>query len=225
MDVELAMTAWTNNEARLGYFEQALRSLATFLSPTEGIIWAPHATVCSEELSQEFRHRFERIAGRYGMTSHYHAAPAEIGANHNFLLSKLTAAYTMFIEDDFVLERPLDLSDDIKFLEENPDFVMVRYFIGQPSSVDIIGELGSGLVEVGKLSSYPYSNTPHLRHRERFATLGPFAENVGWGCQEHAMGDNLRDSPLRIAVRRPDYFSHAGHFASQSERWPKGETP
>ena len=219
MDVEIAMTAWTNCLPRLEYLDMTLRSLKMHL-PVDVPIF-----ICSEDLEDDYRHQFELIAGAYGVAVHYHEPPAEIGSNHNFVLSKCSADYVLFVEDDFHMERPLDLSDDIDFLEDNPDFVMVRYFVGQESSVDIINDFGNGLLEIGKLSNYPYSNTPHLRHRERFATLGQFAENVGWGCQEHAMGDKLRESPLRIAVRRPDCFVHAGRFASQQERWPEGETP
>ncbi len=225
MDVEVAMTAWTNSVARLGYFEASLQAQAEKL--TTGTRIRQKTLVCSEALSDMCnRVPCDMIAAANGCRVYYHNNPPEIGRNHNFLLSKLTADYTMFIEDDFLLLKPLDLSDDIDFLEANPDFVMVRYFIGNGATVRPMSDLGNGLYEISKRSNYPYSNTPHLRHRERFATLGGFREDAPWGAQEHAMGDKLRKSPLRIAVRRPDdYFIHAGRFASEQSRWPEGETP
>jgi hypothetical protein len=223
MDVAVAMTALTNSRTRIGYFDGSLRAQAERLTASRHTRLP--TLVCSEKLGPELREQFELVADAHRVDLQYHPGPAEIGANHNFLLENVSADYTMFIEDDFHLERPLDLSDDIDFLEANPDFVMVRYFVGNESSIDPLGELSPGMWEVGKLSNYPYSNTPHLRHRERFATLGPHLVGGGWGAQEHHMGRMLRDSPLRIAVRRPDYFSHWGRIASQPERWPEGETP
>lgn len=216
MDVEIAMTAWTNNRARLGYLDATLRAITEYL-PSDIPIF-----VCSEELDGEYRYQFELIAGSYGSSIHYHDPPAEIGSNHNFLLAKCTAEFVLFTEDDCLLAQPFDLQSDVEFLRTNPDYVMVRYVLGHSTTC---ADLGNGLFEVDQHSPYLYSNRCHLRHRERFASLGPFSENVGWGGQELDMGAAILKSTYRVAARIPPLFGHIGHFASQPDRWPEGETP
>lgn len=220
MDVEIAMTAWTNIPARLEYFEKTLLSVSEGLSMSQAA--RASTFVCSEHLEQPERSAFEALCTKYGFAIYYHPEPAEIGANHNFLLSQCSAEFVLFIEDDCPMNRPLDVSIDAAFLRDNPDFVMLRYVTGH----SIVGkELGDGIFEIEQRSPYLYSNQPHLRHRERFASLGPFTVGAAWGGQELDMGTAVKHSQYRVACRVPPVFGHEGRFASEQSRWPKGETP
>jgi hypothetical protein len=220
VDVEVAMTAWTNNAQRLLYFERNLQALRENLSASRHTLI--HILVCSEELPVEFRQPFEATCHRYGAILLYNANGPEIGKNHNFKDASCNANYVLSTECDFLLKAPLDISDDVDFLEANEDFAYIRYEI---PPTQIIRELTPDLVELDTSSSYPYSNRPHLRHRGRFATLGPFVEHGGWGAQENMMGAAVRKSDWRIAGRPVRLWLHIGRFPAQERRWPEGESP
>ncbi len=220
MECEVALTAWTNNPARLEYFEDCMEALRENLTAERHSM--TRILVCSEELPPEYKVPFERLCLRFGVDLHYHPAPAEIGINHNLLVSLCEADYVLFTEDDNLQHAAFDLSDDVDFMEEHGDFVMVRYVLGHSTTGD---DLGNGLVEVCQTSPYLYSNMTHLRHRRRFAELGPFAEDAGWGGQELGMAPRIIKSPYRVAGRKPPMFAHVGRFAADESRWPEGETP
>ena len=221
--VEVALTAWTNNPARLGYFKTTMLALKQNLTASRHAI--TRILVSSEVLETEYRVPFEALCRHFDVDLHYHPAPPEIGCNHNQILSLCEADYVLYTEDDCLLNESLDVSDDIDFLEACTDFVYVRYSLAPWSKMTPLGGEWPGLGDMDKSLPYPYSNTAHLRHRERFATFGPFAENAAWGGQEIGMGGKVTASSYKIAGRAPGPFGHMGKFGSQPERWPKGETP
>ncbi len=220
MDIEVALTAWTNNPARLSYFSMTMQALRDNLTASRHNL--TRILVCSEELTDEYQWPFEKLCQRFGVDLHYHPEPAEIGRNHNFKLGHERATYVLSTECDCHLTKPIDISDDIDFLEANHEFLMVRY---KASFTTRMQTLAPGLTELAPKSSWPYSNMAHLRHRERFATLGPYAEDVGWGGQEIYMGRTISRSGFRLAFREPGVFEHIGRFAAHQDRWPKGESP
>ncbi len=220
MECEIALTAWTNNPARLKYFEDGMEALRANLTAVRHSM--TRILVCSEELTPEYKVPFEALCVHFGVDLHYHPAPAEIGQNHNLVLSLCEADYVLFTEDDNHLSCPFDLSSDIDFLESRKDFVIVRYVLGHSTTGE---EVNEGLVEVRQDSPYLYSNQTHLRHRRRFEQLGPFTEGADWGGQELGMSPSIIKSPFRVAGRKPPVFAHIGHFASEESRWPEGKSP
>lgn len=224
MDIEIALTAWTNNLARLGYFETTMQALRTKLTARRHTL--TRVLACSEELAPEYRKPFEALCDRFGVELHYHPGPPEIGRNHNFMLSLCRAEYVLSTEDDCNMCVSLfDLSDDVDFLEAHADFIYIRYSLATWSKMTPLVPPIPGLGDFNKSLPYPYSNTAHLRHRKRFASLGPFLEDAVWGGQEIAMGRQVTASSYKIAGRTPSVFAHMGKFASQKERWPEGQAP
>ncbi len=221
MEIEVALTAWTNNPARLSYFENTMEAIRDRLTASRHTI--TRIIVASEELTDEYRGPFEATCRRYELELHYHPAPAEIGRNHNLLLSLVRADYVLSMEDDCMLNVDLDLSDHVEFLEDHPNFLMTRYFCPFATR---LGRLTDDLEELDTRGPCPYSNLGHLRHRERFATLGPYTKDAGWGGQEIDMGGAVARSGFHVAARVPDNaFNHIGRFAVHEDRWPEGETP
>lgn len=223
MDWEIALTAWTNNVARIGYFERAMQAIASYVTSSRHT--RRRILVCSEVLTPEYKAPFEKLCVEYDVDLHYHPEPPEVGRNHNFMRSLCEADYVLSTEDDGNVNLPLDVSDDIDFLESRCNFIMLRYALAPWGKMRPCKPPVKGVGVLDKALPYPYSNNAHLRHRARFEQLGPFVEDQGWGMQEIEMGERIRYSQWLIAGRAPNPFGHMGYFASEPERWPEGETP
>lgn len=173
------------------------------------------------------------------------------GANANNAISKCEHDIVFFIEDDYVLTRPLDLSPFVALLLENDAVGLVRmdgiaghrgincqtaetnirdYLPGHRDGVGGLGDVHYWLIDQRSSHLNVYSNRPHLKHRRFHEFYGPYPEGYRLGQTEsmfaHTVKDKMRANPnaapaLAIPLNANSYFDHIG-VSFQLSEWDKG---
>lgn len=135
------------------------------------------------------------------------------GANANFLMQHIDTDYTFFIEDDYVLTRPLDLSLGVALLEEKKHLGMLRYR-GTAGDVPVFhqfeadisayvpdwregvspvsGKLTYLQFDGGSPTLYIYSHGAHLKHRRFHDYYGLYPEGLKLGVTEETYAHTVK---------------------------------
>lgn len=146
------------------------------------------------------------------------------GRNANHLLETCETPYLFFIEDDYVLQRPLNLDLGVALMESVKEVGMLRYratagapmvlhqgeaYIGQlmPDYRDGEGAYTQGMVtfcvlDGGSPTLWLYSNGPHLKRVPMFHEFfGRYPEGQVLAKTEeryaHIVQDKMRENPAQ----------------------------
>lgn len=127
---------------------------------------------------------------------------------------------TFWLEDDWLTERPFDITPYVHLLASDNGIGMVR--LGHlPVGLDAesIGRDGRMYLDIQKSRQYCYSGNPHLKHRRFFEHYGMFPENRNPGDTEIYYDWVVREHdgpkivwPLAIGDTFP--FGHIGEEKS-----------
>jgi glycosyltransferase involved in cell wall biosynthesis len=146
------------------------------------------------------------------------------GANVNKALQSITTDYIYLNEDDYIVQKDLDLASGVALLESNTDLGIVRYdgIAGHTLNLELreqntrLGRLN--YLRISKHSPHlnVYSNRPHLKHRRLHNTMGLYAEGLSLGQTEeefaHRVKDKFPNGP-HVAILPdgiPRAFDHIG---------------
>lgn len=92
---------------------------------------------------------------------------------------------TFFLEDDWLTERPFDITPYVQLLMEHDDIGMVRLgHLPVGLEAESMGWDGRMYLEIKKSRQYCYSGNPHLKHRRFFEHYGMFPEDRNPGDTE-----------------------------------------
>ena len=127
---------------------------------------------------------------------------------------------TFWLEDDWLTERPFDLTPYVELLHTDGDIGMVRLAhlpVGLQASS--IGRHGRMYLHIEKTRQYCYSGNPHLKHRRFFEHYGVYPEGRNPGNTEVFYDHLVREHegpkivwPLAIGDTFP--FGHIGEVQS-----------
>jgi len=143
------------------------------------------------------------------------------GANVNAALRQIKTSYVYLTEDDYILQRDLDLSANVALMEAEKQIGLVRFgivghgFACRMHETDIRARIpdyqendsNRGYTGAGKLNwweivheqppgpftFYRYSNRPHLKHRRFHDFYGLYPEGLSLGATEDAMNHQIKD--------------------------------
>lgn len=143
------------------------------------------------------------------------------GANVNAALRSIRTEYVYSTEDDYTLQRDLDLSPYVALMEAEKQIGLMRFgivghgFACQMHETDIRAQIpdyqendsNRGYTGAGKLNwweivheqprgpftFYRYSNRPHLKHRRFHDFYGMYPEGLSLGATENAMNHQIKD--------------------------------
>jgi hypothetical protein len=88
------------------------------------------------------------------------------------------AEIILWLEDDWLLNRRLDIAPYVRLLMEREDVGMVRLGgLAVGSDVHIVGHAGVHYLKYLRTTQYAYSGNPLLRHLRFGRAYGPFAED------------------------------------------------
>lgn len=138
------------------------------------------------------------------------------GANVNMGQQQVSTDYTLFVEDDKLLEHKLDLRIGVALLETRANIGLVRYrgaggesFIyhqfetnisdflpDYQDGVGLSGRLNYLQIDSGSPALYIYSNGPHLKHRSFHAFYGDYPEGLRLGHTEESMAHLVKDKMI-----------------------------
>jgi hypothetical protein len=120
-----------------------------------------------------------------------------MGANENnamvYGFEHLRADFLMIHIDDCYAIEPVDLSDGIQFLQENPDVDILRYhWSSRKEAHPIVVPRRDGYMQVDPASKWFYDDSPHVRRAN-------IIEKFGW----HKTGTPKDSGPIeRDMIRR-----------------------
>lgn len=150
------------------------------------------------------------------------------GANVNKALRYINADYIFMCEDDYVAQRPLDLTCGVALMQAVQDIALVRYDGLEGHALTLhLEEVATELGTINYLRIDPvlskhlnvYSNRPHLFHRRFIDFYGPYPEGKRIGETEEAYAHHVRDlgrentnAPWLVALSDgvPRAFEHIG---------------
>lgn len=128
---------------------------------------------------------------------------------------------TLWLEDDWSLTRPLNITPYVSLLmEKSSEVGMVRLgYMPINLSLYSCGHAGRMYLHVSKSQQYAYSGNPHLKHFSFRTAYGELPESLNPGDTEIAYDHKIRTTsgpeiwwPLEIGDR--PYFAHIGQEQS-----------
>jgi len=143
------------------------------------------------------------------------------GANANWAWHRASqiSSISFWLEDDWELKRPFDLTNYYDLLIEKTEVGMIRLgHMPIDLTLHTTGFAGNMYARVDKGCNYAFSGNPHLKH-DRFASLGHYPEGKNPGETEIAYDYQVRQKaqpeiwwPLLIGDNPP--FGHIGQVQS-----------
>ena len=125
--------------------------------------------------------------------------------------------FILWLEDDWELTKPIDITPYVMMLMEREDVGMVRLgHLAVGSDVNIVGHNGVHYLNYLRSTQYAYSGNPSLRHVRFTKALGPYAEDKNPGDIELDCDSRFRLHPEIPDIWRPadipgwGVFGHTG---------------
>ena len=101
--------------------------------------------------------------------------------------------FVLFLEDDWVLESPLDIKPYVKLLQENEKVGIVNFrILSVGADVHTVGANGTMYLKYLRTTQYAYSGNPLIRHARFTKHYGWFAEDRNPGLIELQQDDMYR---------------------------------
>lgn len=117
----------------------------------------------------------------------------------------------LYVQDDYELVQPLDLTQDIAYLGANFFVGCIRYCRCDSTA---LGEV-DWCYEWLDSNYFPYySHSPHLRRPRLHEYVGPFQEYQDHFQTEVEMSRRMAERPHRIVLRKQEYFRNLGQVSS-----------
>lgn len=117
-----------------------------------------------------------------------------LGANLNHLINATTEPLILQLDDDHILDKPLDLDRHAAMLESNPQAGVIRLCLiaGHHYFASLDGSSYWWLAWTSP-ELYLCSNRPHLKRRDFHAFAGLYPENVKLGETEEGFCHQAKD--------------------------------
>lgn len=118
---------------------------------------------------------------------------AGIGWNRTLGLCHQKSDFVLWLEDDWELERPLDLVPYVKLLQEREDVGICSFrILSIGADVHTVGHAGRVYLKYQRVTQYAFSGNPYLRHARYTKYYGTFAEDRNPGLMELHQDDQYR---------------------------------
>lgn len=148
------------------------------------------------------------------------------GANANTAWNEADSALTFWLEDDFVLHAPLDLTPYAYTLMDCPEVGMVRLGYIDPLMREPVQDFGGRAYHTlprdwPDTSFYAFTGHPSLRHRRYREAYGDYPVGLGPGDTELAYAYQYRVGSGPLIVWPADYpagglFDHIGQVKTET---------
>lgn len=144
-----------------------------------------HVTHVLAELAYANIQAIQYTTGGYGHTANLAWAACN-GAGRPF---------TFWLEDDWVLQRDLDITPAVRLMQQLEHVGCVRYsYLPTGLECDAVGHDFRMYLQVRKTRPYAFSGNPHLKH-ERFGFYGRYPEGLNPGDTEIHYDGQIRQQP------------------------------
>ena len=136
-----------------------------------------------------------------------------IGWNQGVRKAHQVSEYIMLLEDDWVLENPLDIRPYMWMLQEKTDVGICRLSnLAEGNITRVVTHHGTHYLEYMKSAPMCYSGNPHIRHLRFSEFYGPFATNLSPGDMEVHMDIKFHQMSGGPKIWRPAGINPWGVF-------------
>lgn len=226
----LAIALVTYNRTREAL--ETIKSTASNLDyPPEKIGWYIGDDGSADGHHDAILHEFEEIEGRGSKLIGEHndrfrsddTYNCGRGWNKALGICHQYSDFVLWLEDDWKLEKPLDLVPYVKLLQEREDVGIVTFrILSVGADVHTVGHNGEVFLQYHRTTQYAYSGNPLLRHARYTRYYGWFAEDRSPGLIELHQDDMYRlDVKNGPVIWRPVGISQWGSWAhiGTSKTW------
>lgn len=140
-----------------------------------------------------------------------------LGANLNFLISATQEPLILQLDDDHILEKPLNLDRHAALLESNPEAGVIR--LSLIAGHHYVGGLnGTNYWWLAWTSPdlYLCSNRPHLKRRDFHDAVGFYPTGLKLGETEEAFCHQAKDRALSVDYRVPSVLVPLDEYTESS---------
>jgi hypothetical protein len=228
--IDVCIQIWPNHPRRIEYFRQTVDAAMAKLT-ANGMELAFRVSSeserpadagsrwCGDELIEECAKR--------GLPLHFRDGPANIADHLNEIFANPRGDLLFLLQDDYELNRPLDLSPAADLLlRATRNLLGVRYWAN--TQYENLTVCGFPLVK--NAAAYSYGDNPALWHPRFFTTMGPFEDGGPRLIHEVKMSQRLAGMVAEDAMvaAMPDleadpnyWFGHKGFISSSpnDRRW------
>lgn len=216
--IDLLITAWPREAARLDYFKHTLQILREKLTPSELSVTVAAET---QAVPPALKREFEKYCTQHGYKIVYNHKKACLGRNLNNAIKTLKQEFVFYVQDDWELDRELDLNQGVEVLRAYPNVPYIRYFwnpghLPKGSAVAACPEF-DGFEFLPAAFPFSYSHNPYLARRSFFSEVGAFSEQANVH-NEQEMNKRVQKRKLPILVPSKSYFTHSGKVSVLADR-------
>jgi hypothetical protein len=237
-DVTVAIVTWIRYPERLDYLGQTLCGLRDHLQHRGRLA---RILISAERESVLLSDELDELCASADADLIWHDGVADVGDNMNHLFAAVDTKYVLFDEDDWMLDRDLDITPDLSLLDAK-DTDLVRYsWWTTPERAAETPEFTRAGVHYFRprpdhLPAYPayYSNDPFVAALDRwYKVIGPYrhaGREHGFSISEEDYDLRCRAAGVRISARVRDqsdwtragwgrFFRHIGTRSAMTEKW------
>ena len=214
ISVDILVTAWSRHKERLKCFEKCIVSLSKNLIIDR---FVPRFVVSSETQYAKFQKEIKEISVKHNFEFFEHKASASLGNNLNFIHSEISGDFILYVQEDFELCRPLNLIEDINFLQQHKEYLIVQYMrYMRDWKIDKRID-DTKYHQLSNTNPYYYSEQPHLKTRSFIDLLGKYSDSL---VAENVMNEICRKKGIQTIVKidEPETFKSAGARPSMLEK-------
>lgn len=212
--------------------DQAVRTIKStadnLVYPKEKLAWfvgddgspAKHETAVRKALKDESLHDYHNERMRpEGQEDSYYAGKVwnrALGLGYQF------SDFVLFLEDDWLMEKPLFLEPYVKLLQEREDVGIVTFrILNVGADVHTVGHNGEVFLQYQRTSPYAYCGHPALRHARFVKYYGWFHEERSPGEIELDMDSRYREDGEGPVIWRPATLDQWGgwHHIGEVKTW------
>lgn len=210
--IDVGITSWPKHgfPERLDYLERVVVALFEWFD-TAGCDVRYTVSAESKDADKASADKLKKICEHYDMRLLWHAPPPALNRNMKSMIEYCDRPYFFYMQDDWLLDLPVHLAEDIPLLEEM-DILRYRW-VGKIHGLRMLNSL---FEEISTRSNWFYAHNPYLAKRESLLKLFPMM------ASESQVNRQAKNAKLRIAVRKPRLFKHIG---GQSVMTPKKKRP
>jgi hypothetical protein len=216
--IDCVIATWPNHPARMEYLRATWHSLCKHLRASRHLLRFVCASESEVDLTKPWLGAdLVEWCDVRSIPLFWHKGPASLGAGMNNAIKACQSDVLFLVQDDYVLQHPLDLSPGVDVLRRNDavDMIRYRYYVNPPHSTQFLGEV-DGFRQVNILGHWPYGDDPHLRHRRMVERHGWYTEGIGHNSEGDMLHRLVRNRACILAADKL-YFEHFGQVSAVPE--------
>ena len=213
--IDIALVTWPNHPKRFEYFKRTVEALQQHLKYAGCIQW-----VCSAETEQDPNYAWMgEVLHNFCLEHHirlrWRQAKPNLGANMNAALRLCKSPCVLIVQDDWVIQRSLDVTPGVELLADNSKVDMIRYaYPDNDRQRPTFRKRSDGWFKIDHSSTWLYGDEPHLQRVDFVRKWGYYLEGGPHASASQALMHKLRNGGATMVCDGTNYFKHIGQISA-----------